>query len=80
MDSEVLDNIHEQFIDMIFKHGIRIHSFQEGRGISGIKGLNGKVRCLHMLSVIILIYMENSGSQRFLVEARFAYDRESREY
>jgi hypothetical protein len=45
VDSEVLDNIHEQFIEMIFKHGIRIHSFQEGRGISGIKGLNGKVRC-----------------------------------
>ena len=40
----MLDNIHEQFIEMIFKHGIRIHSFQEGRGISGIKGLHGKVR------------------------------------
>ena len=41
----MLDNIHEQFIEIIFKHGIRIHSFQEGRGISGIKGLHGKVRC-----------------------------------
>ena len=45
VDSEVLDNIHEQFIDMVFEHGIRIHSFQEGRGISGMKGLDGKVRC-----------------------------------
>ena len=45
VDSEVLDNIHEQFVDMILNYGIRIHSFQEGRGISGIKGLNGKVRC-----------------------------------
>ena len=45
MDSEVLDNIHEQFIDMIFKYGIRIHFFQEGREISGIKELNGKIRC-----------------------------------
>ena len=41
----MLDNIHEQFIEMISKHSIRIHSFQEGRGISGIKGLHGKVRC-----------------------------------
>ena len=45
VDSEVLDNIHEQFIDMVSEHGIRIHSFQEGRGISGMKGLDGKVRC-----------------------------------
>jgi len=45
VDSEVLDNIHEQFIEIISKHSIRIHSFQEGRGISGIKGLHGKVRC-----------------------------------
>ena len=45
MDNEVLDNIHEQFIEMIFKYSIRIHSFQEGRGISGIKGLHEKVRC-----------------------------------
>ena len=50
----MLDNIHEQFIDMVFEHGIRIHSFQEGRGISGMKGLDGKVCCLslgHTISV-----------------------------
>ena len=44
VDSEVLDNIHEDFIEMVSEHGIRIHSFQEGRGISGMKGLDGKVR------------------------------------
>ena len=45
VDSEVLDNIHEQFVDVVFEHGIHIHSFQEGRGISGMIGLHEKVRC-----------------------------------
>ena len=44
VDSEVLDNIHEQFIEVLPNH-IYIHSFQEGRGISGVKGLHEKVRC-----------------------------------
>ncbi|MCJ1279782.1 hypothetical protein MMC21_007606 [Puttea exsequens] len=42
VDSEVLDNIHEQFIEVLPNH-IYIHSFQEGRGISGVKGLHEKV-------------------------------------
>lgn len=45
VDSEVLDNIHEQFGKVVFEHDIRIHSFQEGRGMSGMKGLHEKVRC-----------------------------------
>ena len=43
VDSETLDNIHEQFILVISQCNIRIHSFQEGQGISGVKGLHGKV-------------------------------------
>ncbi|KAL8924084.1 MAG: hypothetical protein Q9208_004221 [Pyrenodesmia sp. 3 TL-2023] len=43
VDNEVLDNIHEQFVEAVVEHGIRIHSFQEGRGLSGMKGLNEKV-------------------------------------
>ncbi|KAL8742599.1 MAG: hypothetical protein Q9190_004939 [Brigantiaea leucoxantha] len=43
VDSEVLDNIHEQFVKAASDHDIRIHSFQEGRGMSGIKGLDEKV-------------------------------------
>ncbi|KAL8699698.1 MAG: hypothetical protein Q9201_005860 [Fulgogasparrea decipioides] len=43
VDSELLDNIHEQFVNLIFEHGIRIHSFQEMRGISGMRGLHEKV-------------------------------------
>ena len=69
----MLDNIHEQFIEIVFECGIRIHSFQEGRGISGIKGLDGKVRCPsfeHAISDNTNI-RGNLGSKRFFVEARF---------
>ena len=43
VDSQVLDNIHEQFMLVISQCNIRVHSFQEGQGISGVKGLHGKV-------------------------------------
>jgi hypothetical protein len=43
VNSEVLDNIHEEFKTIVHRSGIRIHSFQEGRGISGVKGLHNKV-------------------------------------
>lgn len=45
MDSEVLDNIHEEFVKIAVKQGIRIHSFYEGQGMSGVWGLRGQVRC-----------------------------------
>lgn len=44
VDSEVLDNIHGEFVKVAIARGIRIHSFQEGRGMSGVRGLHGKVR------------------------------------
>lgn len=44
VDSEVLNNIHEQFISTVYDHGIPIHSFQEARGMTGMKGLHKKVR------------------------------------
>ncbi|KAK3385401.1 hypothetical protein B0H63DRAFT_182369 [Podospora didyma] len=43
VNSEILDNIHEQFKTIVFESSIRIHSFQEARGISGMKGLHNKV-------------------------------------
>ncbi|MDI1484963.1 MAG: hypothetical protein OHK93_000097 [Ramalina farinacea] len=43
VDSEVLDNIHGEFVKVAIARGIRIHSFQEGRGMSGVRGLHGKV-------------------------------------
>ncbi|SPO02492.1 uncharacterized protein DNG_05165 [Cephalotrichum gorgonifer] len=43
VDSEILGNIHEQFIKIATRQNIRIHSFQEARGMSGIKGVSGKI-------------------------------------
>lgn len=43
VNSEVLDNIHENFKNIVFKGGIKIHSFQEAQGIAGMKGLDKKV-------------------------------------
>ncbi|KAI1416198.1 hypothetical protein F5Y13DRAFT_128814 [Hypoxylon sp. FL1857] len=43
VNSEVLENIHWNFKNIVFKFNIKIHSFQEGRGIMGMKGLNNKV-------------------------------------
>lgn len=43
VNSEVLDNIHEEFVNIVHESGLKIHSFQEGRGLSGVKGFSGKV-------------------------------------
>ena len=49
VNSEVLDNIYEDFKTVVDQYGIRIHSFQEARGISGMKGLSKKVCCYAVL-------------------------------
>lgn len=43
VNSEVLDNIHEEFKTIVHDGMIKIHSFREARGISGMKGLHNKV-------------------------------------
>ncbi|OBT60411.1 hypothetical protein VE03_10205 [Pseudogymnoascus sp. 23342-1-I1] len=43
VNDEVLDNIHEEFKTILTKCAIKVHSFQEARGISGMKGLDSKV-------------------------------------
>jgi hypothetical protein len=43
VNNEVLDNIHEEFKTIAFKGTLKIHTFQESRGITGMKGLNEKV-------------------------------------
>ncbi|KFY67480.1 hypothetical protein V496_01551 [Pseudogymnoascus sp. VKM F-4515 (FW-2607)] len=43
VNGEVLDNIHEEFKTILSKCAIKVHSFQESKGISGMKGLDGKV-------------------------------------
>lgn len=43
VNDEVLDNIHEEFKTILSKGDIKVHSFQEAKGISGMKGLDNKV-------------------------------------
>ncbi|KAH6653249.1 hypothetical protein BKA67DRAFT_312556 [Truncatella angustata] len=43
VNGEVFDNIQDEFLRIVLEGGIRVHSFQEARGISGVKGLSGKV-------------------------------------
>ncbi|KAJ4158226.1 uncharacterized protein LMH87_008759 [Akanthomyces muscarius] len=43
VNSEVLDNIHEEFKTIVHNSEIKIHSFQESQGMSGMKGLDNKV-------------------------------------
>ncbi|KAL9071165.1 MAG: hypothetical protein Q9157_005560 [Trypethelium eluteriae] len=43
VNSEVLDNIHEEFTGIVQELRIKIHSFQEAQGVSGMKGLDRKV-------------------------------------
>ncbi|KAK6079549.1 hypothetical protein SCUP234_05718 [Seiridium cupressi] len=43
VNGEVLDNIHDEFQRLVLREEIRIHSFQEAKGLTGIAGLSGKV-------------------------------------
>ncbi|KAF2249222.1 hypothetical protein BU26DRAFT_314673 [Trematosphaeria pertusa] len=43
VNNEVLDNIHEEFKTIAFKGTIKVHSFQEARGVTGVRGLEEKV-------------------------------------
>lgn len=44
-NSEVIDNIHDEFLEIAHGANIKLHSFQEARAITGVKGLSGKVSC-----------------------------------
>jgi hypothetical protein len=44
IDSQILDMIQDNFLRTLQYHpSIRVHSFLEGKGMTGIKGLDGKV-------------------------------------
>jgi hypothetical protein len=43
VNNEILDNIHEEFKTIAFGGAMKIHSFQEAQGITGMKGVSAKV-------------------------------------
>ena len=42
-DNNVLNDIHEESIKIILERKIAVHSFQEAKGMTGIKGVSGKI-------------------------------------
>jgi hypothetical protein len=49
VDSQILDLIQDDFLRVLQGADISVHSFQESRGLSGIKGFSGKVNPLLFL-------------------------------
>lgn len=47
VSGEVLDNIQETFKTIVHEDGLAVHSFQEARSISGMKGLHNKLGPCH---------------------------------
>lgn len=43
VDSRILSLIQDNFLKALYREPLRIHSFREGKAISGVKGLNEKV-------------------------------------
>ena len=70
VNSEVLDNIHEEFKTIAFQGAIKVHSFQEARGITGMRGLEEKVcSCRHILCAVDnrKTWLTTAGGGRLLV-------------
>lgn len=67
VNGEVLDNIHEEFKTIAHEYALKIHSFQEARGLLGIKGFDGKVSSfiLHIFERMLSKYI---GCRQLLVE------------
>ncbi|KAH0566370.1 hypothetical protein GP486_000228 [Trichoglossum hirsutum] len=67
VNSEVLDNIHEEFTTIVYRSGIKIHSFQETRGITGMRGLHQKVilpsDCVNSLRISTNRKMTGTGGE-----------------
>jgi hypothetical protein len=68
VNGEVFDNIQEEFQRIVLEDRIIIHSFQEAKGVSGIKGLSGKVALKSLLFNTPVVNVSASGGRRLLVQ------------
>lgn len=67
VNNEILDNIHEEFKTIVHIGTIKVHSFQEAQGITGMKGVSEKVCCL---SYGVNATLTAAGGRRLLLETR----------
>ena len=51
----LFDKIGDEFNKMLKKDAFQIHSFQEARGIGGVRGFTGKV-CLTLHYTVMFVY------------------------
>jgi hypothetical protein len=65
VNNEVLDNIYEEFKTIAYKGTIKVHSFQEARGITGMKGLSEKVCFLCCIVLYAARSQRNTNSCRW---------------
>ena len=69
VESEILENINSEFMKMLHANDFHVHSFQEGRGATGIKGFSGKVMSINLASQKpVLTRMK--GCERLFFQAR----------
>ena len=54
-NSTLFDKIGDEFSKMLRKDAFQIHSFQEARDISGVRGFSGKV-CSALRSTVMFVY------------------------
>ena len=79
VDGEILDRIHSEFMKMMHTEDFSVHSFQEGRGVSSLKGFSGKVvndfssKLDHPLEVVETIDGNHMQMARFSDEADPGY-------
>lgn len=70
IDSQILDMIQDEFLRTLeYSDSMKIHSFLEGRALTGIKGLDGKVgrtKSIQRPLKDILISDFDTGGRRFL--------------
>ena len=53
-DSEILDNIQSDSMSMLHTDNLKVHSFQEAQGVSGVRGVHGKVSIFCMRFIIVI--------------------------
>ena len=84
-NSQTLESIQDGFLKTLHQSAIKIHSFQEGRALSAIKGLNRKVKSLGRTSVsvfgipMLTRWFPVADCRRLFLESRLAV-RESRDH
>ena len=70
VNSEILDNIHEDFKAAVSKGGIKVHSFQEARGMFGMKGVDAKVYSTLFCAFDIMTYLYEANERRLSMMSR----------